>query len=215
MLNIEEMNSIWWWHRIRIGEHVTPGKNYESDDTFDSIGFPNDLTGKTVLDIGCWDGYYSFRCEQLNADRVVACDSLVWDNEGITDAGFNFAHKALNSKVEKLHSAVEVLPEKNLGKFDIVLMLGVLYHAKNPIQFMEIARDLSKDIVVFETVMDLNEVSVPAVRYYVGNELSNDDTNYWGFNKLALAGAMKDIGYKDVTFKSLRNPNRIIAIGKV
>jgi len=212
--DIVEMNAIRWWHRIPIGDVTTPGHNEESQSTLDAMNL-GDLTGKTVLDIGCWDGFYSFACEKKNAERVVASDRFVWDMSEFTDAGFNFAHKHLNSNVEKLHASVEELPDKNLGKFDIVLMLGVLYHAKSPIQYIEIAKELSKGIVIFETAVDLMDIPVPVARYYVHDEMNHDPTNFWGFNELAMLGMMRDAGYKDIKSVRLGNQNRMLFIGEV
>ena len=213
--DIEKMNLIKWWHCIPIGDVVTPGQNQESFETLDLLEIPDDLKNKSVIDIGCWDGFYSFECERRNAKKVVACDRFVWEDPEITDAGFNFAHKQLNSNVEKLFSYVEELPEKVVEKFDIVLMLGVLYHSKNPIQYVEIAKNLSKDIVIFETVIDLQDIKVPAVRYYIADELNNDSSNFWGFNELAMNGIMKDAGFKDIKSIKLPNSNRMVFIGKV
>lgn len=216
----EEMDAIKWWHPIKIGDYVTPGKNQETEDTFNNLGLPEDLTGKTVLDIGAWDGYYSFGCEQRNAKRVVASDKFVWINNRIgghwwnNDDGFNFAHKHLDSKVEKLLASVEDLDPKKHGKFDIVLMLGVIYHAKDPIGYLQKAFDMSNDMVYIESHVDLNDLNFPAVRYYVGDELNEDSTNYWGPNRLAVLGMMKDIGFKDITETTLRT-GRMIFTGKV
>lgn len=216
----KEMDAIKWWHPIKIGDLTTPGMNQETEDTFNSLGLPNDLTGKTVLDIGAWDGYYSFGCEKRNAQRVVASDKFVWSHNQISgrwwngDEGFNFAHKHLNSKVEKLFASVEELDPQKHGKFDIVLMLGVIYHAKDPIGYLQKAFDMSNDMVIIETHVDLMELEYPAARYYVSSELNNDDTNYWGPNALAIKGIMSDIGYKSITEKTLKT-GRMIFTGKV
>lgn len=216
----EEMDAIKWWHPIKIGDYVTPGKNQETEDTFNNLGLPDDLTGKTVLDIGAWDGYYSFGCEQRNAERVVASDKFVWVNNRIgghwwnKDDGFNFAHKHLNSKVEKLLASVEELDPKKHGKFDIVLMLGVIYHAKDPIGYLQKAFDMSNDLVIIESHVDLQQLGYPAVRYYIADELNEDSTNFWGPNALAVIGMMNDIGFKDITQKTLRT-GRMIFTGKV
>ena len=211
---IEEMNSIKWWHRIPIGLTTTPGHNEESESTFNAMGILQ-CNGMSILDIGCWDGFYSFKCEELGADRVVASDKFVWDDERFTDAGFNFAHKHRNSKVEKLYASVEELPSKNLGKFDCVLMLGVLYHSKSPIQYIEIAKELSKGIVIFETAVDMMDIPYPAARYYVHDEYHNDPTNFWGFNELAMLGMMSDAGFKNIKSVQLNNPTRMLFIGEV
>jgi len=65
-----------WWHTIRLdtGE-LTPGVHSleELEDNYGSFALADDLTGKRVLDIGCWDGFYSFEAERHGA-QVVAVD---------------------------------------------------------------------------------------------------------------------------------------------
>ena len=81
---------------IKIGDYVTPGKNPESQDTFNNLGLPIDMSGMTVLDIGAWDGFYSFACEQRGA-IVTASDKCVWQGMDLgnghkpSDDGFDFA----------------------------------------------------------------------------------------------------------------------------
>ena len=215
----EQMNEINWWHPIDLGEYTTPGQNQETADTFDNLGLPESLKGMSVLDIGAWDGYYSFGCEKLGAKRVVASDKFVWQpNEmvdwQVSDAGFKFAHKQLNSKVEQLFASVEELDPEIHGKFDIVLMLGVIYHAKDPIGYLQKAFNMSNDLVIIESHVDLMDMPYPAARYYIHDELNNDPTNYWGPNALAVRGMMQDIGYKDITEKTLKT-GRMIFSGKV
>ena len=67
---MNELDSIRWWHRIDLGDCITPGANYESDETLEKLNLPEDMSGLSVLDLGAWDGYYSFACEKRNAKRV-------------------------------------------------------------------------------------------------------------------------------------------------
>jgi tRNA (mo5U34)-methyltransferase len=46
--------------------------------------------------------------------------------------GFAVAKKLLNSKVRWITSNVYKINQLNLGKFDLVLFLGVVYHLRNP-----------------------------------------------------------------------------------
>ena len=75
---VEEVG--FWWHSIDFGNGVV-SKGRKSPERLASelaaLQLP-DLKGKTVLDIGAWDGYFSFRCEQLGAAQVVALDHYVW-----------------------------------------------------------------------------------------------------------------------------------------
>jgi tRNA (mo5U34)-methyltransferase len=77
----EAMRAVpFWWHSIDLGEGVvTPG--YHSLETMDAllaeVHLP-DLHGKSVLDVGAWDGFYSFEALRRGARRVVALDHYVW-----------------------------------------------------------------------------------------------------------------------------------------
>jgi len=69
-----------WFHSIDLGMGVvTPGHKPRElhERELASLRLP-DLPGKSVLDIGAWDGFYSFAAERLGAARVVALDHHVW-----------------------------------------------------------------------------------------------------------------------------------------
>ena len=85
-----EVAAIEWWHTIDLGHGVvTPGVD-PSAARLPQIRFPIDLTNKTVLDIGAWDGFFSFEAERRGASRVLATDHFCWSCEGWgTKAGFD------------------------------------------------------------------------------------------------------------------------------
>ena len=67
-------------HSLDLGHGVvTPGATpaVQLCAKWDSMGLP-DLRGKSVLDIGAWDGWFSFEAERRGAARVVALDRYVW-----------------------------------------------------------------------------------------------------------------------------------------
>jgi tRNA (mo5U34)-methyltransferase len=69
-----------WFHSIDVGDgFTTPGlKSAEAlRAELESLRIPN-LRGKTVLDIGAWDGFYSFEAENRGAALVTALDHYVW-----------------------------------------------------------------------------------------------------------------------------------------
>jgi tRNA (mo5U34)-methyltransferase len=69
-----------WFHSVDLGMGVvTPGVKTPEQQRreLESFRLP-DLRGKSVLDIGAWDGFYSFAAERLGAARVVALDHHVW-----------------------------------------------------------------------------------------------------------------------------------------
>jgi tRNA (mo5U34)-methyltransferase len=109
-----------------------------------------DFTEKTVLDIGCWDGYWSFYSERRGAKRILATDDSTQNWAGA--AGFNLAKELLKSSVESdLQLSVYDLHRLN-QKFDIILCLGVYYHLIDPFYAFTQIRHCCHDdsIVVFE-----------------------------------------------------------------
>ena len=80
MLSPEELrtraDALGWFHRIDLGQGVVT--NGLSTSPYLGADEMPDLSGKSVLDIGAWDGYYSFQAERLGAARVVALDHYVW-----------------------------------------------------------------------------------------------------------------------------------------
>jgi tRNA (mo5U34)-methyltransferase len=91
---------------------------------------PIDFRGKTVLDVGCWDGYWSFYAERRGAERVLASDDV--SQSWAEGAGLRLARELFQSSVEiNQHLSVHRLGSLN-RKFDIILCLGVYYHLFDP-----------------------------------------------------------------------------------
>ena len=69
-----------WFHSFDLGSGVRTA-GIKSAETLQSewgaLALPP-LAGKSVLDIGAWDGWFSFKCEEAGADRVVALDHYAW-----------------------------------------------------------------------------------------------------------------------------------------
>ena len=146
------IDAITWCHPLTLGGietrpqwHVR--RRFERRLKF--LQIPQDLTGKTVLDIGAWDGFFSFECERRGAKRVLAIDTFAWDNYG--KDGFLLAHETLNSKVEHQRCAAEDIDAPTLGTFDLVLFLGVFYHLRSPISVLERLRGVTAGTLICET----------------------------------------------------------------
>jgi FkbM family methyltransferase len=194
----DQARSINWFHQIRLGEDfVTEGPD-KSEEKSKYLNLPEQLTDKSVIDIGCWDGFFSFECEKRGAGRVLSTDHFVWSKIGTKDAGYNFAHSVLKSRAVKLQCSIEELDPNTLGQFDLVLMLGVLYHAPDPLGYLRKARSLCSGVLILESHVDMLDYPRPAIAYYEGASLCNDPTNFWGPNTSAVVGMLKDSGFKHV-----------------
>src|SRR5687767_7041136 len=98
----QEVESLWWYHNIDLGHGVvTPGVD-NTPRKLKKLKFPESFKGKTVLDIGAFDGFFSFEAERRGAERVLATDCLVWEggHYRASKKGFELARRVLNSKVE-------------------------------------------------------------------------------------------------------------------
>jgi tRNA (mo5U34)-methyltransferase len=191
------VDEIPWFHQITLAPGVvTPGKD-NSPAKLEHLRFPPRLDGKTVLDVGAWDGFFSFEAERRGAARVLATDSFVWD--GGQKEGFEFARRVLDSKVEDQHiDATELSPEALGGTFDIVLFLGVLYHLRHPLAVLERVRSVTREMCVVETFTDLRYMRQPALAYYETTEANNDPTNWFGPNPAAAEAMLRSAGFSRV-----------------
>jgi tRNA (mo5U34)-methyltransferase len=108
-----------------------------------SFDLPLDLRGKRVLDVGPWDGYFTFAMEARGAD-VVAIDYVDLDT-------FRAIHRTLGSRSRYLQMDVYELNASQHGLFDYVLFLGVLYHLKHPLLALETLCAITRETCIVET----------------------------------------------------------------
>src|SRR5215204_5260480 len=93
-----------WYHTIDLGHGVVTRGVDNTPERLARLRLPESFTGLSVLDIGAWDGFFSFEAERRGATRVVASDHYAWHGTGWGTgqgkAGFDLARTALGSKVE-------------------------------------------------------------------------------------------------------------------
>ena len=122
-----------WWHHIELAKGiVTPGILNKAHQDWVTDNLPARFDGLSVLDVGAWDGYYSFLVEERGARRVLAIDNLQnSDAHRSGTAPFELARAARGSKVEyRVH---DITKDGGINEaFDCVLFLGVYYHLPDP-----------------------------------------------------------------------------------
>jgi tRNA (mo5U34)-methyltransferase len=232
-----------WFHSIDLGGgRVTPGLKSASvmAAELDHMRWP-DVRGRTVLDIGAWDGYFSFAAERRGAARVVALDHFVWSldlrvwaldrqkqqaflrslkrADGSTydlshirydevpevwhpdtlpgKKGFDHARRALGSRVESIVADFMTCDLEKVGRFDVALFLGVLYHLRNPLVGLERLRAVTNEVAVVET----DAIATPGDEhramweFYEGDQCNGDVTNWWAPNAKGMADACLAAGF--------------------
>jgi tRNA (mo5U34)-methyltransferase len=207
-----QVQAIRWFHSIDLGGGiVTPGED-DTPGKLGTIGMPERLDGLSVLDVGAWDGFFSFEAERRGAARVLATDDFCWNGDGWgTKAGFDLAHRTLDSRVESKEIAVLDLSPDRVGTFDLVLFLGVLYHMKHPLLSLERIASVTGRQLILETGTDMTWFRKPLLAYYPQDEAAGDDTNCCGPNPTAVVAMLRTAGFREVKVHHRLAPARALA----
>ena len=163
---------------------------------------PADLHGKRVLDIGAWDGWFSFEMERRGAE-VVAVDVMALRT-------FLEAREMLGSRVEyQILDLDEIAPEK-LGRFDIVLFFGVLYHLRHPLLGLEKVLSLTSDLALIESLVIPADAHTTGshrsyMEFYETTELGGQLDNWFGPTTDCLLSLCRAAGFAQVMFLNEAN----------
>ena len=192
-----------WFHQIDLGHGIiTPGGD-PSSEKLAFLNLPASFAGKSVLDVGAFDGFFSFEAERRGAEKVLATDHYCWthpeENEVADGRGFDIAHWALGSKVQKKVITVEEIGPSTVGIFDYVLFLGVLYHSQDPLRYLRNMASVCSDTLILETHVDGSDYDRPIMVFYPDNTLNDDRSNFWGPNRQCVVDMLREIGFREVT----------------
>jgi tRNA (mo5U34)-methyltransferase len=181
-----------------IGDFRTRG-HYDPSKRIGRLGLDESLVGKSVLDVGAWDGFYSFEAERRGAASVFATDHYCWSGEGWGSRdGFDAAHKILGSKVIAIDVEPHDLhPEMIGGKADIVLFLGVLYHLPDPMSALRALRTVTGDQLIIET-LGYYSTRQPLFRAFRQREWEGDPTTYSAASPSAIEIMLRAAGFHSV-----------------
>ncbi len=196
----EELARLGYYHSIELPDgRIIPG--FQSLETQRSriarFPIPQDLRGKRVLDIGAWDGWFSFEMERRGAS-VVAVDAT-------KKTRFLEAKTMMGSKVEHVVADISHLTPREVGYFDIVLFFGVLYHLKHPMLALERVCELATDLACVESFVtdEQPDGTIPAMEFYEGTQLGGQFDNWVGPNISCLMAMCRTAGFTRVDFKSV------------
>lgn len=180
-----------WFHTFALAPGVyTPGLARDHRYRAQVLGRDR-LRGRSVLDIGSFDGFYAFLAEARGARRVVAVD-----NEQYVDwirgrfgielepaAGFKTVRRLLSSKVE--YRRLDALAVGQLDeRFDVVLCFGMLHRVSDPVAILRALADVLEPggEVILETYGSALDDDTPAIEIHEsGAVYAGDDFVYWGF----------------------------------
>jgi tRNA (mo5U34)-methyltransferase len=202
-----------WFHNMRLGGIETAPNHFLGD--YPAIKFanfrdviPEDLTGCTVLDIGCNAGFYSMEMKRRGAKRVLGIDT---DDRYLEQA--RFAAEVEDVDVEFRRMAVWDVAA--LGeKFDLVIFMGVLYHLRHPLLALDLIHEhAARELMLFQTmqrgsrevveVAEDYEFNEPALfdepgypkMHFIEKRYSHDETNWWVPNRACTEAMLRSAGF--------------------
>jgi tRNA (mo5U34)-methyltransferase len=169
---------------------------------------PNDLTGRSVLDIGCNAGFYSLEMKRRGAARVLGID---FDEDYLAQARFAAEVKGADIEFRKL----SVYDVGALGeRFDVVLFMGVLYHLRHPLLALDLIHEhAARDLLIFQSMQrGSSEVDRTAEDYdfwqtemfdspgypklhFIEHCYARDPTNWWVPNRACVEAMLRSAGF--------------------
>ncbi|MBN9508490.1 MAG: DUF1698 domain-containing protein [Alphaproteobacteria bacterium] len=169
-----------WVHAIDLGDGAeTPGVWGKGNPSITEALADIDWRNKKVLDVGCWDGMYSFYAEARGAFPVYATD-LITQRDFSGQPTFQLAHAIRNSRI-LYYPNVSVYNVEVLGirDFDVVIFSGVYYHLKDPVRALTALRRVMKEgaIIIVEGAV-LEDVGCFA-KFYYKDHFCGDKSNWW------------------------------------
>jgi tRNA (mo5U34)-methyltransferase len=203
-----------WFHNLNLRGVQTAPNHFLGDyprikwQRFASA-IPENLAGKSVLDVGCNAGFYSIEMKRRGADRVVAIDT---DEKYLAQA--RFAAKVNNAEIEFRQLSVYRVADLR-EQFDLVLFMGVLYHLRHPLLALELLHEhVVADLLVTQSLLRgaQENMNVPADfpfwedeifdrdefprMYFVENRFANDPTNWWIPNRACFEAMLRSAGFE-------------------
>ena len=169
---------------------------------------PPDLTGRTVLDIGCNAGFYAMEMKRRGALRVLGIDT---DEDYLAQARFA-------AQVEDLDIEFRTLSVYNVAaiseKFDLVLFIGVIYHLRHPLLALDLIHEhVAKDLLAFQSMQRGSASDHPVESdyefwntaifddpawprlHFIEHSYARDPTNWWAPNRACVEAMLRSAGF--------------------
>ncbi len=203
-----------WFHNLNLRGVQTAPHHFLGDyPSFKWRNFENaipvDLSGLSVLDVGCNAGFYAIQMKLRGAETVLGIDH---DESYLAQARFAAQVLELDIAFEQL-SVYEV--SKLDRKFDLVFFMGVFYHLRHPLLALDLLRQhATRDWFIFQSMLRGSR-SIPGLNpdypfhetavfdkpgfpkmHFIEHSYSEDPTNWWVPNRACAEAVLRSAGFK-------------------
>ncbi|HEX8373448.1 MAG TPA: TIGR04290 family methyltransferase [Chthoniobacterales bacterium] len=202
-----------WFHNLKLGGIQTAPDHFLGD--YPSVkwqrfchSLPKDLSGMSVLDIGCNAGFYALEMKRRGAERVVAVDA---DERYLAQASLASEVSGLKIELRQL----SVYDVAQLGeKFDLVIFMGVFYHLRHPLLALDLIHEhVTRDLLLFQSMQRGSEAELDIAAdypfteesifddpgfpkmHFIQHHYAGDPTNWWIPNRACVEAMLQSAGY--------------------
>jgi len=188
----------YWYHKIALPHGVvTPGWAPLYPEAYQ---IPERLDGMRVLDVGAWDGYWTFEALRRGAREVVAIDDFsdylgalavsdrrAWDTFDLCRDLLGFDEQRCRRRAMSVYE----VDEAALGRFDVVFFFGTLYHLRYPLLALDRLASVCDGALYVESAI-LDDFSPyrgglghgypdgqMVMEFYPGSQYGDNETNWW------------------------------------
>lgn len=216
----------YWYHKIELPHGITtPGWAPINPAAY---RIPESLAGKTVLDVGAWDGYWSIEAARRGANEVLALenfsDTIGWRVNADRSGRWHNLVMCLNAldirNVHTCEGSIEDMCDGDTLKADVVFCFGVLYHLRNPLLALTNMRKICNGTIHIETAILDGCTSAYSEHVYTGDDCSfefypnseygQNHSNWWVGTLKGWCGLVEAAGFKNIEYWKLTdNPTHV------
>jgi tRNA (mo5U34)-methyltransferase len=226
---LQKMEAVpFWYHKIELPYGIiTPGWAPIDQSAYK---IPDDLSGQRVLDVGAWDGYWTFEALKRGAREVVAIDDFS-DYLGPLDSHdrrgwetFDLCREALGYSEDickRIEMSLYDISERSLGVFDTVFFFGTFYHLRYPLFALDKISSICKRGIYVESAI-LDDFSPyrgglghgypgkqMVMEFYPSKQYANNETNWWAPTLVCLMNMVSAAGFEKVQGWKFDNPSEV------
>jgi tRNA (mo5U34)-methyltransferase len=207
-----------WYHRIPLpGGITTPGITPYDPSPY---RIPADLTGKRILDVGAWDGYWTFEALRRGAREAVAIDDFsdhlgrlkpedrhAWKTFDLCREALGYGEDRCTRREISIYDLTEQAPG---GRFDVAFFFGVLYHLRHPLLGLDrlsavcnpgaqifVESQICDDFSAYRGLGHGYPDQQRVCEFYPTDELAGNSTNWWSPTLECLCGLLYAAGFTE------------------
>lgn len=205
-----------WYHKIDFGTGISLSTTKQARNPEEMWKnwiepyLPSDLSGKSVLDLGCNSGYLSMKMKKKGASKVVSVD---YNDKFIKQT--KFVSKWFNVDLEIIHQEAHEFVLTTDYQFDYIIFVGLFYHLKYGVMVLDRLAEMTKEKLFFQSatvgplfddipkrdfMMENGDEMVSSSEVpkliFIENKFRYSKDNWWIPNQPAMIALIRNAGLK-------------------